>query len=304
MALTVIFHSNYGVDETESVTTTSTGWSGDYEVWVENSPSYYGWSKPKCGFQYWSTESDGSGSKYYCDDEHGIGVVRGPVGEDTVVDLYAFWWPLFITITYHSNISGNDTVYKKVFEVDAGDTVPIDLYPSDIGWSYENYGFLYWSKKPYPTEPIIDPSVFTRYVDIDYDVYAIWRPTSSGSLPITLTYHSNIPGYNETYSVTDNEYGLIRTTMVPDDQEWFYDNVHEFHYWCTSPDGRGDIYYSDDEHITGWVYDTTDLYAIWGHTKEHIKQIEIFNSLSRIVVKEKLNNGVTYSISLSRRHVR
>ena len=60
MALTVIFHSNYGVDETESVTTTSTGWSGDYEVWVENSPSYYGWSKPKCGFQYWSTESDGS----------------------------------------------------------------------------------------------------------------------------------------------------------------------------------------------------------------------------------------------------
>lgn len=304
MALTVIFHSNYGVDETESVTTTDTGWTGDYEVWIERPPSYYGWSKPKCRFLYWSTENDGSGTKYYCDDEHGIGVVTGPVGEDTTVDLYAIWLPLNITISYHSNIAGNDTTYEDVYEVDEGDTVAIDLYPSDIGWSYDGYSFLYWSRKPYPTGYIIDPAVSAEPVSEDTEVYAIWRPVSAGSLPISLTYNSNIPGDNETYTVTDDDYGLIRTVLNPEDQEWFYDETHAFLYWCTSPDGKGDIYYSDDEHITGWVYDTTVLYAIWGHTKEYLKQIEIFNGLTRVVAKEKLNDGVTYSVSLSKRLVR
>ena len=260
----------------------------------------------KVGFVFggYYTGRDGSGTKYYCDDEHGTGVVTGPVGEDTTVDLYAIWLPLHITISYHSNIAGNDTTYEDVHEVDEGDTVAIDLYPSDIGWSYDGYTFLYWSEQPYPTEDILDPSVTTWYVDIDYDVYAIWRPVSADSLPISLTYNSNIPGDNETYTVTDDDYGLIRTVLNPEDQEWFYDETHAFLYWCTSPNGKGDIYYSDDEHITGWVYDTTVLYAIWGHTKEYLKQIEIFSGLTRVVAKEKLNDGLTYSVSLSKRLVR
>ena len=103
MSLTVIYHSNYGIDQTYQETVTSPGIMGMYEIWVEYPPAHYGLGNDRHTFLYWATNSDGSGNKHYCDDDHGISIITGPVGEDNTVDLYAIWEPLINKVVYGSH---------------------------------------------------------------------------------------------------------------------------------------------------------------------------------------------------------
>ena len=94
---------------------------------------------PGYTFDSWNTKPDGSGKRYE-NAAYGEGLSKG-----WDVTLYAQWKPKSYRITYHTgNAEGEDVTEKAFFDQ------PQKLRSiEEMGWTYENHGFLGWSKVGY-----------------------------------------------------------------------------------------------------------------------------------------------------------
>ena len=203
MGLTVIFHDG-------ELTHTELGYGltfDDETLYVSiYSPAELGWQN-KGIFQYWSENIDGTGKKYYLEDNE----ITSGAYEDKTINLYAIWEIPSSYINYYNNIDDNETPIQQYI------VSPIILSQTTIR---ENYYFICWNTEQNGTGKNYYPNdLITLQENEILNLYAIWEPIVYLTTQTTLTSIANAirtnNGENTLYNFPDGFISGIENIELP-----------------------------------------------------------------------------------------
>lgn len=190
-------------------------------------------------FTGWNTKADGSGTKYYPEDQYTINNSR---------TLYAQWGLTgeLLPIQFHLN-DGSDEVIEKAYALgNRYGEFPEVSSPglTFAGW-YTNSNWEYGSRieSEYTVKPSSATSLYARWEEIYY----------------TVTFQSNGGVFEEQYNphVTETQRVTYTRGMTPPSSSSLSRTGYNFIGWFTEPDGGNEY--------TGRLFEPSDLtvYAHW-----------------------------------------
>ena len=211
---TVTFHENYGSNGTTTQTSNSSASLAS------------AFTRDGYGFDYWTTNSDGSGTQYLDGASYGFGAS---------IDLYAHW--TVFTITFEpgegaGNISGS---YSGVINLPGGSALTPPAGKHFAGWQC-----------PVGTTTLLSGVVVTPTANL------VCTAVYTANASFTVLFHSNF-GTDPTVTQTANTSGALRLNG-------FTKSGYQFEYWTTNSDGSGTQYSNGQNYAF-----TSDLvlYAAW-----------------------------------------